>query len=131
MAHAQIPHLDPALGPDPEMGEMLGRDHAKVKAAFRRIVADAAKCVVRVKCNNKDVAIGTIIGPDGWIVTKASELKGKPVCIETGGALARILQHEIDHLHGTLFIDHLGMVQRQMIESQLKEIEETLEREGA
>jgi serine protease Do len=50
---------------------------APVKAAFRDVVAAAAKCVVRVKCDGKDRALGTIVGPDGWVITKASELTGE------------------------------------------------------
>jgi len=60
--------------------DMPGRDSDGVKAAFRETVAEAAKCAVRVKCDGKDAALGTIVGPDGWILTKASELKGKIVC---------------------------------------------------
>jgi len=33
--------------------------------------------------------------------------KGQPVKIEATGWYARILQHEIDHLHGRLYIDHM------------------------
>ncbi|MFA5974540.1 MAG: peptide deformylase [Elusimicrobiota bacterium] len=37
---------------------------------------------------------------------------GLPVVIEGEGLLARCLQHEIDHLHGKLYIDHLPLVSR-------------------
>jgi peptide deformylase len=33
--------------------------------------------------------------------------KGEPISIEAQGWYARILQHEIDHLNGTLYIDHM------------------------
>lgn len=33
--------------------------------------------------------------------------RGKPKTIEASGWYARILQHEIDHLHGTLYIDRM------------------------
>jgi peptide deformylase len=33
--------------------------------------------------------------------------KGEPQIIEAGGWYARILQHEIDHLHGTMYVDHM------------------------
>jgi len=39
------------------------------------------------------------------IVVKGKDLNGKPVKIKAEGLLARIIQHEIDHLDGTLFID--------------------------
>ncbi len=59
---------------------MPGRDSGEVKASFRDVVAAAAKCAVRIKCDGKEAALGTIVGPDGWVLTKASELKGKIVC---------------------------------------------------
>ncbi|MFI5380275.1 MAG: S1C family serine protease [Tepidisphaerales bacterium] len=51
-----------------------------LKEAFRSVVAEARKSVVAVRCGGKDVAMGTIVGADGWIVTKASELGEKIVC---------------------------------------------------
>ena len=33
--------------------------------------------------------------------------KGQPQVIEASGWHARILQHEIDHLHGTVFVDRM------------------------
>ena len=57
-----------------------GKNSSEVKAAFRQVVAEASACVVRVKCDGKDAALGTIVGPDGWVLTKASELKGRIVC---------------------------------------------------
>lgn len=62
-----------------------GRDSGDVKAAFRPLLAEVAKCVVRIKCDGKEAALGTIVGPDGWIVTKASELKGKVTCLLRDG----------------------------------------------
>ena len=57
-----------------------GRNGPDVKAAFRQVVKDANQCVVRVQCDGQDVALGTIVGPDGWVLTKASELKGRITC---------------------------------------------------
>ncbi len=45
---------------------------------------------------------------------------GKPVTIDTDTFLATVLQHEIDHLDGVLFIDHLGRLRRDMIKRKLK-----------
>jgi peptide deformylase len=38
---------------------------------------------------------------------EALDHRGKPISIEAKGWYARILQHEIDHLSGTLYIDHM------------------------
>jgi peptide deformylase len=41
------------------------------------------------------------------VLVEALNHLGQPVRIEATGWYARILQHEIDHLHGTLYIDHM------------------------
>ncbi|HOJ27940.1 MAG TPA: peptide deformylase [Spirochaetota bacterium] len=46
----------------------------------------------------------------------------KPVKFEASGLLARVLQHEIDHLHGKLFIDYLEDYKRKELNAQLKKI---------
>jgi peptide deformylase len=40
---------------------------------------------------------------------------GKPREIEAGGVLATCVQHEVDHLDGRLFIDHLSKLKRDMV----------------
>lgn len=44
-----------------------------------------------------------------------TDLAGKACQIEADGLLAACLQHEIDHLDGVLFIDHLSALKRNMI----------------
>jgi peptide deformylase len=46
---------------------------------------------------------------------------GTEIEIEAGELLARVLLHEIDHLNGVLFIDHLSLIKRQLLRKQLKE----------
>jgi peptide deformylase len=43
---------------------------------------------------------------------RALDLDGKTFEVEAGELLARCLQHEIDHLHGKLFIDYLSVLKR-------------------
>lgn len=38
---------------------------------------------------------------------KALDIHGKPIRISATGFLARVLQHEIDHTNGKLFVDHI------------------------
>lgn len=42
-----------------------------------------------------------------WITVKALDRSGNEITIRAQGWAARLLQHEIDHLHGKLFIDKL------------------------
>ncbi|MDI6740661.1 MAG: peptide deformylase [Candidatus Edwardsbacteria bacterium] len=47
---------------------------------------------------------------------------GKEIEIEAAELMARVLMHEIDHLDGVLFIDHLSVIKRQLLKKQLKDI---------
>lgn len=42
--------------------------------------------------------------------------------IEARGYLARVLQHEYDHLEGVLFIDHLSALRRRLLQRRLRSI---------
>lgn len=48
------------------------------------------------------------------IVVSGRDIEGKIVSIEAEGLLARCLHHEIDHLEGVLFIDHVSPLKRDM-----------------
>ena len=51
---------------------------------------------------------------------KALDVEGRPFSIKTDGLLSICVQHEIDHLDGRLFIDHLSPVQAQKLREQIK-----------
>ncbi|MEO0086437.1 MAG: peptide deformylase, partial [candidate division WOR-3 bacterium] len=48
---------------------------------------------------------------------------GREMTLEVHGLLARAVLHEVDHLHGVLFIDHLSETRRRMLGTRLKELE--------
>jgi len=56
----------------------------------------------------------SIARPEEIIVRGLNEL-GKVVELEAQGLLARVLQHEIDHLQGKLIIDYLGILEKMML----------------
>jgi peptide deformylase len=47
---------------------------------------------------------------------------GKPQEIEAEGLMATCLQHEIDHLNGVLFIDHISKLKRDMVVKKFKKL---------
>lgn len=49
------------------------------------------------------------------ITVKYVNRDGKEETIEADGLLATCLQHEIDHLNGVLFIDHISRLKRDMV----------------
>ncbi len=55
-----------------------------------------------------------------WV--RALDYHGKPFELEADGLLAIALQHEIDHLDGTLFVDHLSSLKRELIKKRMKKL---------
>ena len=56
------------------------------------------------------------------IVVEGLDRDGKPIQIEAEGYLAIVLQHEIDHLNGKLFIDHLSALKRELYKRRVKKM---------
>ncbi len=56
------------------------------------------------------------------IHVEAQDLDGKPISFDAEDRFARIIQHEVDHLRGTLFIDHLSTLKRNLYKRKLKKI---------
>jgi peptide deformylase len=54
------------------------------------------------------------------VSVKGVDLKGNEKTIEAEGLLARVFCHEIDHLNGKLFIDHLSPLKKSMIKKKLR-----------
>lgn len=54
------------------------------------------------------------------ITMKALDIKGRSFTIKTDGLLSVCIQHEIDHLDGKLFIDHLSSVRAQQLRNKIK-----------
>ena len=51
--------------------------------------------------------------------------EGKPKVLEVEGLLSVCLQHEIDHLDGILFVDHVSKLKRNVIMRKLKKIKKS------
>lgn len=60
------------------------------------------------------------------VVVEAVDREGNMVTIEAEGFPAIVLQHEIDHLYGTLFIDHISALKRELYKRRvLKQLKRT------
>jgi peptide deformylase len=72
---------------------------------------------------------GCLSVPGLWYPTARSlrvrvtgqDLEGRPVSVEGEGLLARIFQHETDHVNGTLFIDRLSDEERRLAMADMRE----------
>lgn len=54
------------------------------------------------------------------VLVEGVDLDGNPLSLEAEGFLAIVLQHEIDHLDGKLFIDHISKLKLQLFMRRLK-----------
>lgn len=52
---------------------------------------------------------------DARVVVEGVDRGGKPVRHDATGLLARAFQHELDHLDGRVYVDHLRGLKRQLI----------------
>ena len=88
---------------------------------------------------NPELELGrqTEIGPEGClsfpeisadiaraahIKVRATGLDGEPIEFEAEGLLSRAAQHEVDHLHGILFIDRMSSATKVALASKLKKL---------
>ena len=63
----------------------------------------------------------TVVRPKK-IVLRGLDLKGKEIIIEGSDLLARAFSHEMDHLDGKFFLDHLSFIKRDMIKRRIKKL---------
>jgi len=70
-------------------------------------------------CLSIPEAYGEVARPHR-VVLEAAGRDGVLYRLEAEGLLARAIQHEIDHLDGILFIDHLGALKRQLLVARWK-----------
>ena len=64
------------------------------------------------------------------VMARAETLEGKSIEIEATGLLARVLQHEVDHLNGILFIDRMSSAAKASLSSRLKRLQKETQRGG-
>ncbi|MBI3456421.1 MAG: peptide deformylase [Candidatus Rokubacteria bacterium] len=114
----------------------IGLAAPQVGIGLRMFVLDEGKGVARAYLNPVIVeAGGQVSGEEGclslpgifadvvrseWVIVEAQDRHRVPIRRRAGGLLARVFQHEIDHLDGVLFIDRLDKVTRDRIKRRIK-----------
>jgi peptide deformylase len=79
-----------------------------------RIVDAAGKEAAEEGCLSVPEVFAEVTRPDR-VVLEALDQDGTPYRKELAGLAARAVQHEIDHLDGILFLDHLSLLKRKRI----------------
>ena len=114
----------------------IGLAATQVGIEYRMLVVDEGRGMARAYLNPVIVEQGgEQVGEEGclslpgvfadvlraeWVVVEAVDRTGAPLRRRASGLLARVLQHEIDHLDGILFIDHLDKVTRDRVKRQIR-----------
>ncbi len=75
--------------------------------------------------SDKGPIFAEVSRPESVMVQWIDELSNKQQA-EFSGILSRIIQHEIDHLDGKLFIDYLSSAKREMVMNKVKKRKQTL-----
>jgi peptide deformylase len=92
---------------------------------------DEPACILNPKIIHKEgiqyESEGCLSVPDAFdkveramkVTLQGTDLDGKPLEIQAEGLLAVCFQHEMDHLNGVLFIDHLSKLKLQRINKKI------------
>lgn len=62
------------------------------------------------------------------VKVKALNRQGEEIIFEADGLFAICIQHEIDHLNGVLFVDHLSALKRQRIKEKMQKFKKQIAR---
>ena len=85
-------------------------DHAHGKSKFYAVLnpeiikAESEMAELEEGCLSVPGVFGSVSRPDK-IVISGFDIRGKRLKLKAWGFLARVFQHEIDHLNGKLFVD--------------------------
>ncbi|MGE5230983.1 MAG: peptide deformylase [Deltaproteobacteria bacterium] len=88
-----------------------GRRFAMVNPA---IVETEGRSTAEEGCLSVPEIYGDVTRPER-VVLEALDRDGNAFRLEADGLAARAIQHEIDHLDGILFLDHLGLMKRKVL----------------
>lgn len=102
--HRRLLVADLSVGQDPEA--LLVIANPKVESEEGEIKGDEG-------CLSFPELILVVPRP-AQVVVSGQDLEGNPVRVEAEGLMARCLHHEIDHLHGVLFIDRVSPLRRDL-----------------
>jgi peptide deformylase len=116
----------------------IGLAATQVDVHKRVIVIDVSqdKSDLKVIVNPEIVAAsGEVLGEEGClsvpeyydrvrraekVTLKAQDASGKPYTLDADGLLAVCIQHEMDHLQGKLFVEHLSQLKQMRVKNKMK-----------
>jgi len=106
-----------------DIGEEAGEDCEPLLLFNPEILSTEGEAVAEEGCLSMPNITAEVKRPEKVVVDALNPCNEK-IHIEADGLLARVLQHEIDHLNGVLFIDRIGGLKRQFLSSELKKLQQ-------
>ena len=116
LAAPQIEVLTRLMVIDPTAGEKLGSLIVLANPEIKTVEGDQYE---EEGCLSIPDFIARVHRPQK-VVVSGKGLDGKEKVVEGEDLLSRILVHEIDHLNGVLFIDHLSTIKRDIIKRKIR-----------
>ena len=104
--------IDVSLGKNPE---------AKLVLANPEIIHSEGEQREEEGCLSLPGFRGSVIRPL-YVTMRAQDVTGKSYEMRGEGLLARAFCHEIDHLNGVLFLQHLSMLKRDLIKRKIRKL---------
>ena len=104
--------IDVSLGKNPE---------AKLVLANPEIIHSEGEQREEEGCLSLPGFRGSVIRPL-YVTVRAQDATGKSYEMRGEGLLARAFCHEIDHLNGVLFLQHLSMLKRDLIKRKIRKL---------
>ncbi len=111
-----------SMGDTPSTGERLLLPKMPLAVVNPEIVASSENLTSHDEgCLSLPDLFAPVVRPAS-VVFRAQTLDGEWIECECGGLLGRCIQHELDHLDGTLFIDRLTPEAARTVERELKQL---------
>ncbi len=105
-----------------DVSSMEGMEDMKPLALLNpRVVEEEGEVIMEEGCLSLPDLRDDVERPEK-VTLEYLDLEMKRNSIEADGILARVVQHEIDHLNGVLFIERLGSVRRKLLHGRLNKI---------
>ncbi len=93
------------------------------------IISAEGECSMEEGCLSLPGIYEDVVRPER-VQVRYQDPAGKEIEIKADGLMARVIQHEADHLDGILFVDRIGSVKRTLLARALRELAEAENGEG-
>ncbi len=121
LAAPQVNHSLRLITIDLSVGE---KEEQLIVLLNPEVVEHEGETVMEEGCLSVPEVNEKVVRPER-VVIEGTTLDGKDITLEARGLLARVFCHEIDHLNGKLFVEHLSTLKQRLIRQKFKKMRES------